>query len=137
MSNLIGSRTPREFVTGMINDLFVAPREPAADAFYRYAHRDSRHHSDGKAVDGAAQIAHLDYLHANAVSMRFDVEQVVFDGEWLAVRHIGHVAFSADKRVDSEVQSFFHIVDGKISEAFEMTRPLSGDEADRAVHTVR
>jgi ketosteroid isomerase-like protein len=41
------------------------------------------------------------------------------------------------KPVESEVATFFRIVDGRIAESFEMTRPLSGIEADRDVHTAR
>jgi hypothetical protein len=44
---------------------------------------------------------------------------------------------SDGRGVDSEVVTFFHLVDGKISESYAMTRPVSGNDADRDVHTAR
>ena len=135
MNFKIGNKTPQEFTEGMIQELFVAPTEPPAAVVERYLNADYAQYTDGQIVGRDQQIAHLEFLHKNATLVEFDIQQVTYDGEWLAERHFGHVVFADGRDVRSEVATFFRIVDGRISEVHEVTRPLSDNDDDRSVHT--
>jgi ketosteroid isomerase-like protein len=137
MTNLINGFAPVEFISTLFNDMFLTPTETAAETVERYTHVGYRQITDGIPISRDEQIGHLEYARTNLRGFTFEVQQVVFDGEWLVCRHLGHTEQADGRGVDSEVVTFFHLVDGKISESYEMTRPVSGNDADRDVHTAR
>jgi hypothetical protein len=131
----LGNRTPEQYLDDMFQELFLNPALPAAETARRWVHPDVRQFTDGHQVPLEQQIRHLEFVRANATELSFDVQQVVYDGRTLAERHLGHIAFADGRVVDSEVTTFFTIVDGLIVAAHEVTRPLSGAPGDREVHT--
>ena len=133
----IQDQTPRAYLEQMMTDYFIAPTQSPRQAVDKYLTADAAHHADGKSISREDFIAHLSYLQKNLRSMTVDFQQVVFDGEWLSERHVGRTELNDGKVVESEVIVFFHLREGKIDRSFEMTRPLSGMDADRAIHTVQ
>ncbi len=138
MGALIEGRTAEAFVQAMIDDLFAAADAAALRAAAdRWLTDDYAQTTDGRRVTRDEQLAHLEHLRAQVRSVGFDVQQAVYDGRWLAVRHLGRAELADGRVVDSEVATFFRLDGGRIAEAYELTRPISGDDADRTVHTAR
>lgn len=133
----IQNQNPKAFLEQMMADYFVSPMESPRQAVDKYLTTDATHHADGKIVSREDFIGHLTYLQKNIRSMTFDYQQIVYDGEWLSVRHLGRTELNDGKVVESEVVVFFHFHEGKIDRSFEMTRPLSGIPQDRSIHTVQ
>lgn len=133
----INGLTPRAYLEQMFADCFTHPTETPRASIDKYLTLDAVHVADGKPVSREEHIHHLEYLQKNIASISFDIQQVAFDGEWLAERHVGRTILKDGKEFDSEVAVFFHLKGGKVDRSFEITRPLSGDEADRAIHTAR
>lgn len=134
---LINGLTPRQFLDRMVVDCFTAPTKPMRDAVDQYFTQDYRHVVDGKPITREQHIAHLEFYQKNTDELDFKLQQVVFDGEWLAERHFGRAKLKSGRVIESEVSTFFRIVDGKIAESHEITRPLSGLASDRDIHTGR
>jgi ketosteroid isomerase-like protein len=132
----INGLSPRAYIESLFAAFFTAPTLPPAEAVKAFLWPDAVNYADGKPVTVADQVAHLEYLHKNA-TMTFDLQQVTYDGAWLAERHLGHTVLKDGKTIDSEIAVFFHIRDGKIDGSFEITRPMSGIDADRDIHTVK
>jgi hypothetical protein len=137
MPSTIDGLAPRAYLERLIADLFTRPRESPRKAVDSYLTLDAVHHADGKLVTREEFIAHLEFYQRSTKSLEFDIQQVVFDGEWLSARHLGRAVLHGGKTIDSEVVMFFHIIDGRVDRSFEVTRPVSGSEADRAIHTAR
>lgn len=137
MEYLINGMTAREYMDRMVRECFTAPNAPIRATADTYMALDYTQTTDGHAVTRDEQIAHLEYLQEHMAAMEFNIQQVLYDGKWLAERHLGKVTFNDGRTVESEVSTFFRIVDGKITETHEITRPMSNDEHDRSVHTVR
>lgn len=129
--------SPRAYLDKMYAAFFAKPTQPPSEAVKEFLAPTAIHHADGKAVTLAEHVQHLEYLQKNIAAMTFDVQQVVFDGEWLAARHIGETTLKDGRSIGSEVVIFFRFEGGLVVESHEVTRPLSNDEADRAIHTAR
>lgn len=137
MSHFINGLCAREFLENMVKDCFIEPSASIREVASRYMSLDFSQTTDGKSITRDEQIAHMEYLQENIASLEFNIQQVVYDGEWLAERHIGRATFKNGRRVESEVSTFFRIIEGKITETHEVTRPMTGNENDRGIHTIR
>ncbi|MFZ6693230.1 nuclear transport factor 2 family protein [Undibacterium sp. SXout20W] len=133
----INGWTPRAYFEKMMADYFTAPYQSPSEATDKYLTQDAIHEVDGKIVTRKDFIGHVAYLQKNVKSMTFDIKQVIFDGEWFVERHIGRTELKNGEVINSEVAVFFHFINGKIDRAFEMTRPLSGIDSDRHIHTTK
>ncbi|QQE78333.1 nuclear transport factor 2 family protein [Alicyclobacillus sp. SO9] len=135
MEHLINGLSARNYMEQLVKECFTEPAESAHKVADNYMAQNYTQTTDGKSVTRDEQIAHLEYVQEHMLSMEFNIQQVVYDGEWLAERHIGKSVFNDGRTVESEVSTFFRIVDGKIVETHEITRPMSNDESDRSIHT--
>lgn len=119
----------------LVKECFTQPQESIRKVADTYMASEYSQTTDARTVTRDEQIAHLEYLQENMAPM--NIQQLVYDGKWLAERHIGKAALKDGRMVESELSTFFRIIDGKITETHEITRPMSNEENDRSVHTAR
>lgn len=135
---LIGGRSPREFVRDMARDCFPPTNISAAEATKRWTKElGYRQVTNGIDVTRNEQIQHLAYLQSHVQDMRFEILHAVFDGTTLAVLQQVKATTSDGNAVKSEVAAFFTIEDGLIVRTDELTRAMEDHTGSQEIHTAR
>jgi hypothetical protein len=124
---------PREFLATALTDVCLGDEadRPLADTLARYFHPEYRQTSDGRELDYAAFLAHVRTVRGRVRSGRFDILDVVADGDRIADRHRVRLRTTSGGEILAEVFLFGRFAqDGRLIRVHETTRLLVGGEHD-------
>ena len=116
-----------------LEDCFGEVFGPGAsqDVYARYFHPDYVQKVDGKVLDYAAAMRHLDVVNAAAESIRIVFDKVLVSGDWIAESH-EVTAMMKDGQVSRFILiALMRIADGRIIELEELTHQTAGDARAR------
>lgn len=125
-----GELDPREVVLSSFRDVLENPDADVSDV-ERWFSPDYRQSVDGKTMDYAQFVQHLEALNAAASSFKIDVQETVCEGNRVCTRHDVHVFKKDGSRALAQVLAIFEVTNGKIVRCDELTRLMDGDIEDR------
>jgi hypothetical protein len=124
---------PAEFLAAALTEVCLGDEadHPVEQTVARYFHPDYRQTSDGRDLDYADFLAHIRTLRGRVRSGRFDIVDVVADGDRIADRHRVRLIKSDGGEIRAEVLLLGRFAnDGRLIRVHECTRLLSGDARD-------
>ncbi|MEU5405486.1 nuclear transport factor 2 family protein [Nocardia asteroides] len=122
-------RTPERFVADFFTAFTAAALDPGADpaaVVDRFHTPDVVQIADGIRLDRDRLVAHLRPVRKNLRDYRFEVHEVIADGDRMAVRMTIHATMRTTGTVATEVFLFGEFTpDGRLRRADQLTRALA------------
>jgi hypothetical protein len=115
-----------EALRQMLDQLFAGTLNPA-----QLMSPDYVQHTDGRRLDYAGFVAHLQHVRNAVREVRFAVLDACCSGNLLADRHIAEVHHHDGRISRIEVSMFTRLAGGRITRIDETTHSLDGNDADR------
>ncbi len=121
----------KAFLLGLYDQLIR--NTPDAETVSRYMTDDFIAHSDGVTMNREEFEAHLDLMHQKLSSFEVKFKKIVTSPDCIAA--ILNVDFFTDTESHSiiQVNAFYSLREGKVAGLDEMSRLVSGNEADRGL----
>ena len=118
----------RLFLLEMFTSLFDPREEPQVD---RFMTEDYTQLVDDKLLDRAGFLQHLQTVREAITAVEFQFEELVADENMIAERHLIMATKTDLTTMSAEVIALHHLRDGRVSRIVELTRLVSGSEADK------
>jgi predicted SnoaL-like aldol condensation-catalyzing enzyme len=87
-------------------------------------------HTDGKTLDYAGFVQHMQALKASTQSIQISFEHIVADHNQVSTVHIVHAVMKDGSTADFKVIAYFQLQNGKFVYCDELTRLISGSKQD-------
>ncbi len=101
--------------------------------FHPYYSKDYIQNVDGKTLNYAEFLAHMDDLHKTLESLKIEFLDMLAEGDKVATRHIAHATKKDGKKVEVLVVAVFGFQAGKIISCDELTHLVKGEGKDRDI----
>jgi ketosteroid isomerase-like protein len=120
-------------VRDLLRRLFAALADPATkpEQFAALLTPDYIQRVDGKELDYAGFLSHIEALQAHLSSVDITFEHFVTDGHSAATVHIVDAVKTGGKRSRFKVIAYYRFREGRISLIDELTHLIEGDAGDR------
>ncbi|MCP2257937.1 hypothetical protein LX15_001624 [Streptoalloteichus tenebrarius] len=138
MSQTIQGMSPREFVAALLRDVVLGGVEDVEQAVSTYFAPGYEQYVDGNTLDHTEFARHVHAVREILDRGEVEVREALFDGTTLADIHTVRARKTDGSHVELEVHMFAEIDhDGRVRRVRELTRLVTGDQADHSLGHVR